>query len=169
MDSINFRIKLEKEYQRLFQKNNLNFFSYAWRENVNEFLSSESRYSRLVEWINEQIEDCFSLINVFNPSDWAGDKVFTIDMMNTYLEKCMELSFLINARTIILDNKCTTEMRKKIEYSLCKMFNIKFNKDLGLYDYDICQKNFEKHKKVIEKSSEKLAELITENKEEKEK
>lgn len=169
MDSINFRIKLEDEYKKLFKKNNLHFFSYAWRENVNEFLSSESRYSRLIEWINKEIENCFDYINIFNPSDWVGDKVFTVEMMNTYLEKCMKVSFLINAKTIILDNKCTTDMRKKIEYALCKMFNIKYSKEFDSYDLDFDKEQFEQYKKIIEEAYNSLSELFTKYNKEKEK
>ena len=51
--------------------------------------------------------------------------------MKEYLDACKNVAMLVNAKTIILDNKCTTKMRENWEYTLCKLFNLTYNKDLG--------------------------------------
>ena len=45
------------------------YFGYAWREKINEILSNESKYARLVEWINERIDFNREVIDLFNPAD----------------------------------------------------------------------------------------------------
>lgn len=129
MNDIRSRIKLEDELKKVFKANNQIFFSYAWREKLKNILTEESKYSRLVEWINERIESEFVIINIFNPAD--KDETFTNARMKEYLDACQNVSLLVNARTIILDNNCTTQMRDNWEYTLCKLFNLKYSSELG--------------------------------------
>lgn len=115
--------------KRVFEQNNQEFFSYAWRESVVELLSSESKYSRLLEWINERLSFEFSIINTFNPADKESD--YTKKQMKTYLKACETVGVLLNAKYIIMSDTCTTKMRENWEYTLCKLYGISYNKDLG--------------------------------------
>lgn len=129
MDKLKKLIKLEDAIKNIFKENNQEFFSYAWRENVENFLSAENRYTQLIDWINEQIEINLNVINVFNPAD--KDSAYSIGYLKNYLDSCQKIGVLINAKTIILDEKCTTKMRENWEYTLCKIFNLVYNKDIG--------------------------------------
>lgn len=40
---------------QVFQKTNQVFFSYAWREKLEEIMTEEKRYGHLVEWLNREI------------------------------------------------------------------------------------------------------------------
>jgi len=129
MNDIRTRIKLEEEIKKVFYKNNQEFFSYAWRENIKEFLTTENRYTQLLQWINERLEIEFGIMNVFNPAD--KDETFTNTVMKDYLDACQKVSILLNAKIIIMDEKCTTKMRENWEYTLCKLFNLKYDNNLG--------------------------------------
>ena len=116
--------------KRMIKENEI-FFSYSWREKIDEWLTNESRFARLVEWINERIESNYTTIDVFNPAD--KDETFTGDRMKLYLNACQEVAMLMNAKHIILDNRCTTKMRENWEYTICKLFGVHYNEQLGCY------------------------------------
>ena len=63
------QIKIQDYMEKEFLKNNLVFFSYAWRENVLNFMKKESKFSYLIDWINERLKIEFITINTQNPSD----------------------------------------------------------------------------------------------------
>lgn len=132
-------MKNEKLFQRVedlmhtaFIRNNKEFFSYAWRENVANFLTNESRFVKLVEWINQRLEFDFDIINTLNPAD--KDIHYTNGNARTYSDACREVGILLNAKYIILDDNCTTIMRKNWEETICKLFNIQYSKFLNCYE-----------------------------------
>lgn len=115
-------------------KGNNEFFSYAWREKLNElgdFLEEESKYAKLVNWINKRIDLLNSTKNIFCPAD-KSEKT-SVSMVNTYLRFMQDMAVLIHCREILLDNRTTTKMRDNIEYTLCKLFKIRYSKHLGEY------------------------------------
>lgn len=122
---------LIKAIERQYNKSRDAYFSYAWREKVNEFLSDESKYARLVDWINDRIDFNRDTIDVFNPADRTEQ--YNNGFFKKYCEACKELAMLINFKEIILDNHCTTKMRENIEYAICKFFNIHYNEQLRCY------------------------------------
>lgn len=131
-------MKNEKLFQRVedlmhtaFIRNNEEFFSYAWRNNVENFLTNESRYVKLVEWINQRLETNFNIINVLNPAD--KDVYYTNGNARSYFNACREVGVLLNAKYIILDDNCTAEMRKNWEETICKIFNIRYSEFLKCY------------------------------------
>lgn len=114
-----------------FRKNNQVFFNYAWREKINNILTTESKYSKLIDWINNEIENERINLNVFNPADKT--KTYSNSVFKKYTDSCQNIALLLNAKYIILDKDCTTEMRDNWEYTLCKMFKIKFNEELNCF------------------------------------
>lgn len=118
---------IEKQYA----KSRDTYFSYAWREKVNEWLDSESRYARLVDWINERIADNQINIDAFSPADKT--KEYSNGFFNEYKQACEEIGMLLHLKGLILDNRCTTAMRDNIEYTICKFFNIHYNEQLKCY------------------------------------
>lgn len=131
MNEIGWRVKLEDAIKKIFEKNNQEFFSYAWRENVDQFLETESRYDTLVKWINDRITFELNIISTFNPAD--RDDAYKVGYLKQYLSACETVSVLTNAREIILDRHCTSKMRENWEYTLCKLYNLYYCKDLNQY------------------------------------
>lgn len=116
------------------KKSNIEFFEYAWREKLTElsdFLEEESKYAKLVEWINKRIDFFNDTKNVFSPAD-KNEKT-SVSMVNTYMELMKNIAVLIHCREILLDKQSTNKMRDNIEYTLCKIFKIHYNKELGEY------------------------------------
>lgn len=111
--------------------NNKVFFSYAWRENVNNLLISEDRYSKLIDWINKEIEIQKNNMNIFNPADKVIG--YTNEFFKNYETACKNIAMLLNFKEVLLDSKCTIKMRENIEYTICKLFNIKYNEMLNDY------------------------------------
>lgn len=120
-----------KILEKIFYKNNKTFFSYAWREKITNILTTESRYCKLLDWINERIQFNLTLINVFNPADRTRN--YTKGNLKTYLKSNQELSVLLNIKSLLIDDNCTTQMRDNLEYTICKLFNIKYSEDMKDY------------------------------------
>lgn len=123
--------KLVTLIEKQFVKNNEMFFSYAWRENLNEYITEESRYVALVQWIDSEILNYQETINVFNPADKVDG--YTNGFFKLYKEACGNVAMLLNMRSILFDSRTTKEMRKNIEDTVCKIWNVKYNKELGVY------------------------------------
>ena len=116
---------------QVFQKTNQVFFSYAWREKLEEIMIEEKRYGHLVEWLNREIELCESVINVFAPADRTKD--YQKGNLVTYMEQIQKLAILIHSRELLLDSRTTKEMRENIEYTLGKLYGIHYNEELESY------------------------------------
>lgn len=127
MNSENLIRVIEKEYAKTQDI----YFSYAWRERVEETLKEESKYARLVEWINERVNLNKTIIDMFNPAD--RNEQYNNGFFSNYRKACEELAMLINMKCIILDNRCSSKMRENIEYAICKIFGIHYSQELGYY------------------------------------
>lgn len=126
--------KILNAIQKEISSGNDQFFSYSWREKLGElgeFLQEESKYARLVDWINSELEQISAVKNVFCPAD--KDATTTIAMVNTYSELMKNLAILVHCRELLLDNRATPKMRENIEYTICKMYRIKYNEKLKIY------------------------------------
>lgn len=114
--------KIEKELNNSF----IQYFSYGWREKISEILTTETKYSKLIERINKEIEDKISMANVFCPADKTED--YTNDFFRNYMDAMRDFAVLIHLRELLLDERTTTQMRENIEYTIEKVFGIKYNK-----------------------------------------
>lgn len=112
-------------------ENNMEFFGYAWRENIRNMLSKEDKYSKLIDWINKEIETHKNNMNIFNPADKVIG--YTNEFFKNYETACKNIAMLLNFKEVLLDSKCTTKMRENIEYTICKVFNIKYSELLNDY------------------------------------
>nr|DAP89027.1 MAG TPA: hypothetical protein [Caudoviricetes sp.] len=117
--------------EREIRKNDGIYFSYAWREKLGELLEEESRYAKLVNWLNREIELSESVINVFAPADRTKD--YTKGNLATYMEQIQKLAILIHSRELLLDSRTTREMRENIEYTLGKLYGIHYSEEFGDY------------------------------------
>lgn len=93
--------------EREIRKNDGIYFSYAWREKLGEFLEEESRYAKLVNWLNEQLELYGGTINTFSPADWSEE------FEESYLKQIQDCAVMIHARDLLLDSRCSGQMQEK--------------------------------------------------------
>lgn len=126
---------VEKEYG----KSKDEYFNYAWREKITECLNEENKYSKLIEWINERIDLNKININIFNPADRTEQ--YTNGFFELYRKSCEEMAMLINLKIIILDKRCSIQMRENVEYAVCKIFNVYYNKELDSYISKLGEEN----------------------------
>ena len=122
---------LLENIKKFMVDNNKVFFSYAWRENVTNILNNEDRYSKLIDWINKEIEKHKTYMNIFNPADKVIG--YTNEFFKSYETACKNIAMLLNFKEVLLSEKCTIKMRENIEYTICKVFNIKYNEMLNDY------------------------------------
>lgn len=126
---------IEKEYSKSIDV----FFEYAWREKIDEFLNADTKYAKLVDWINERIETHRNTIDIFNPADRTEQ--YTNGFFELYRKACEEIAMLINFKIIILDKRCSMQMRENVEYAICKIFNVYYNKELDSYISKLGEEN----------------------------
>lgn len=123
--------KLLSDIEQFMKRNNMEYFSYAWHENIVNMLDNESKYNKLIDWIDKQLYDYSDQINIFNPADKTLQ--YTNENFKTFQNACTNIAMLLNFKTTLLDDKCTTEMRENLEYTICKLYKIQYNKNLNEY------------------------------------
>lgn len=123
--------KLLNAIKNEFRKHDNTYFEYAWREKIGDMLETESKYEKLVEWIDEQLDFCCETVGVFSPAD-RNEKT-TMQNVNTYRTFMEKIAILVHCREMLLDSRSTTKMRENIEYTLCKLYKISYDKELNLY------------------------------------
>lgn len=122
---------IEKAIENSIRENLGFYFSSAWRDKIGDMLEEESKYARLAEWVNKEIERCVKLVNAFCPAD--KDEAYTNGFANTYLSQMQKLGVLVHCRLLLYDDRTTLEMRENIEYTLCKLYGIKYSTMLKEY------------------------------------
>ena len=110
-----------------FTKRNQIFFEYAWNNKFGDFLKEESRYAKLVEWLNEEIDLRGDMINVLSPASWSNE------FETGYIESLKEFAVMVHMRDLLLDSRTTMEMRERIEKMLCNHYGIHYNEELESY------------------------------------
>lgn len=130
---------LIKAVENEYGKSKDEYFNYAWREKITECLNEENKYSKLIEWINERIDLNKININIFNPADRTEQ--YTNGFFELYRKSCEEIAMLINFKIIILDKRCSIQMRENVEYAICKIFNVYYNKELDSYISKLGEEN----------------------------
>lgn len=130
-DEQQFMRKVLRKIERELNGSFIQYFSYAWREKVNEMLTTESKYSKLVDWLNKEIENRLSTANIFSPADRTED--YKTEFYHTFREQLSDISFMVYLRELLLYEKSTTQMRENIEYTICKVFGTKYSEYLEDY------------------------------------
>lgn len=123
--------EIEKALEREIKAHLGEYFSYAWRDKLGEMLAVESKFARLLEWVNKEIADCCFVVNFFSPAD--KNENYTMTHIKIYLDKMRDLAVLVHCRELLLDNRTTVEMRENVEYTICKLFNIHYCENLKCY------------------------------------
>lgn len=125
--------EIEKALEREIKAHLGEYFSYAWRDKLGEMLAVESKFARLLEWVNKEIADCCFVVNFFSPAD--KNENYTRAKAQIYVEHIKRLGILVHCRELLIDSRTTVEMRENIEYTLCKFFNIFYEEKLDCYIY----------------------------------
>lgn len=107
------------------------YFSYVWREKVIETLTEESKYTKLVRWLDREIEQTASTVNIFCPADKTEN--YSNKFFQTYLEQMKNLAVMIHFRELLLDERTTTQMRENLEHTVCKLYGIHYSEFLDDY------------------------------------
>lgn len=126
--------ELIKAIQNELQKSGSSYFSYAWREKmeqINSFLEEESRHSKLVVWIEKELELMGEIKDIFCPADKT--ETTTRREIDTYLKTMQKLAVLVHFRELLLDDRTTTEMRDNIEYTICRLYALEYSEMLDCY------------------------------------
>lgn len=110
---------------------NAEFFAMAIHNKQGEYLEETSRFSRLVDWCDNEIRQAGIVLNVFSPADKTKD--YTQANFNLWRENIHIIAELLYFRELLVDSRATTEQRNNIEYTICKLYGIHYNEELGGY------------------------------------
>lgn len=107
------------------------YYHCAWREKIVEMVENEEREKQLVEWIKNEIEIAVKVANVVCPADM--DKKYTDKDFALYLEQMQKIAVLSHFKTLLLHFYTTNEMRKNIEYTIGKIYGVKYDETMNSY------------------------------------
>lgn len=123
--------ELKRVLSQHLGRENAAFFAQAIHDKQGEYLEETSRFSRLIEWIDNEIRIAGIVINTFSPAD-KHDTYTTADF-KLWREHLHIISEMLFFREILVDARTTTAQRRNIEYTACKLYGIHYNEDLGGY------------------------------------
>lgn len=115
------------------------FFDFVWRNKIENILTEESRFSALANWCETELKLREKILQCFNPAD-KTDKYSIADFQN-FQKQLNEIAMLIWARETLLDSHCTEEQRTNVEYTICKIFVIRWCEQLKTYVGDKNERN----------------------------
>lgn len=101
------------------------FFSYAWRENVEQAVATERKYTKLVEWLDNGIKERAKMAEVFCPAD--RNEFYTNKLFEIYMENIRDLAFMIHCHELLIDERTTIKMRQNIEYAITKTYGVEYD------------------------------------------
>lgn len=117
--------------EKVIKKELGEYYNCAWREKITELIEAEERYKYLVDWINNELDISIKIANVFCPADI--DKKYTKGDVKLYLEQMQKIAVLTHCKILLLEFNSTNKMRKNIEYTIEKLYNVKYNNELKCY------------------------------------
>ena len=123
--------KLLNALSEAFKESGEKFSEFLWRENIGEMIESQKRYSRLVEWIERQIDICMLRININTPANKSED--YTNGKFSDYLEDLKDVALLVNCKELLKDERTSREQRGNIEYTLGKIYGVHYSEYLEDY------------------------------------
>lgn len=122
---------LLKAIEESLKKSGEGFSAFLWRENIGEALESQKRFTRLVEWINQELEISGCVACIDAPMNRESE--YTKGKLADYLEAVQKLSVLVHCRELLQDERTSKEQRENIEYTLGKLYGVHYNEYLDSY------------------------------------
>ena len=133
MDELKERILRKIEYE--LKKGFSEYFSYEWRDrigdSIGDMLDTNSRFVKLAEWFQREINLRIPSINVLCPAD--RETYYTVGIFRTYKETMADMAIMIHFRELLLDNRTTDKMRGEIEYAAGRIFGVRYNEITDSY------------------------------------
>ena len=126
-DFYDFKTALAAEYGATMAE----FYAAMWKEAQGEFLEQSSKFAQLVEWIDKELRIYAPLVNAFSPADKTTD--YTTTDLKNWREQVHYVAELIYFRGVLLDSRTTTEQRRNIDYTMCKIYGIKYDDEIRGY------------------------------------
>ena len=126
-DFYDFKQALAAEYG----ERSAEFFAAAFRQLSGELLTQTNKYTRLVDWMDKEIRNAGGLINAFSPAAKMDD--YTQAQALLWREQVHYIAELVYFRGILLDNRTSNQERQNVEYTVCKLYGIRYNEYLEDY------------------------------------
>ena len=126
-DFYDFKKALAEQYG----DRNAEFFAMAFRQVSGDLLEQASRYNRLVDWLDKEMRQAGGIINAFTPAAKTDD--YTQAQAKLWREQVHYFAELLYFRGLLLDNRTSNEERQNIEYTLEKIYGVKYDEYLEDY------------------------------------
>lgn len=123
--------KLKSILISAFNKMNETYYEHIWDKRIDMWLLEDSKYNKLSEWCENKIESYQHFINIFSPVH--KDNTYSQNDFKAYKKYVEEFAILIHLNSLLCNPKCNEQERENIEYTLCKTFNILYDKQLNTY------------------------------------
>ena len=122
---------LLKAIEKTLKKSGEEFSSFLWRERMGEALETQKRFSRLVEWINRELETSGCVACIDAPMNRESE--YTKGKLADYVEAVQKVGVLVHCRELLTDERTSKEQRENIEYTLGKLYGVHYNEYLESY------------------------------------
>lgn len=126
-DFYDFKKALTKQYGAMYAE----MFARTMQEQAGEILTLASRFEKLVSWCDNEIRTAARVVNSFCPADKTTD--YTQAQAKIWREELQHVAELVYFRGLLMDCRTTSKQRENIEYTLNKLYGVKYSEYLGDY------------------------------------
>lgn len=116
--------------KRLKKEGNL-FLPSLWTEAVVKAAQKQNRWGKLLAWIDRRLDDLSIVTNVMTPAN--RDEDYKKRDLDSWLDNMKDIAVLTSCELILLDEKATEAQRENIEYTLEKLFGVRWSEYLNDY------------------------------------
>lgn len=115
---------------RLKKEGNL-FLPSVWTEAVVSAAERQNRWGKLVAWTDRRLDELAVATNVMTPAN--RDEDYKKRDLDGWLDNMKDIAVLTSCELILLDEKATEAQRENIEYTLEKLFGVRWSEYLNDY------------------------------------
>ena len=115
---------------RLKKEGNL-FLPSVWTEAVVAAAERQNRWGKLVAWTDRRLDELAVATNVMTPAN--RDEDYKKRDLDSWLDNMKDIAVLTSCELILLDEKATEGQRENIEYTLGKLFGVRWSEYLNDY------------------------------------
>jgi len=120
-------IALEEE----FKKNGEEFKAFLWQDGLGKTLESQKRFVKLKNWVRRRIEIESLSFSINAPMKRTEE--YTNGNFEDYLESIQSFGVLLHCLQLLEDRQTSEEQRKNIEYTLERLYGVKYDEMLEDY------------------------------------
>ena len=115
---------------RLKKEGNL-FLPSVWTEAVVSAAEKQNRWGKLVAWADRRLDELAIVTNVMTPAN--RDEDYKKRDLDSWSDNMKDIAVLTSCELILLDDKTTEAQRENIEYTLEKLFSVRWSEYLNDY------------------------------------